>query len=49
MKRLVGRSRCEWDDNIKMELQKELDCVDWIQTTQDTGEWREFVKGEINL
>jgi hypothetical protein len=32
----IGKPRCRWDDNIKMELQ-EMGCggVDWIELAQD--------------
>ena len=48
-KMAVGRSRHGWGDNIKMYIQKGWEGVEWIQTTQDRGEWREFVKTEINI
>jgi len=47
-KMFVGRSRHECDDNIKMDLQKRWEGVEWLQTTQDKGEWREFVNIETN-
>jgi hypothetical protein len=35
-KRPLGRHRCIWDDNIKMDLQ-EVGCggMDWIELAQD--------------
>jgi hypothetical protein len=34
-KRPLGRHRCSWDDNIKMEhREKEWDDVDWIGLVQ---------------
>ena len=35
-KRPLGRSRCRWEDNIKMDLQ-EVGCggMDWIELAQD--------------
>ena len=35
-KRLLGRPRRRWEDNIKMDLQ-ELGCMDWIELAQDMG------------
>jgi hypothetical protein len=37
-KRLLGRPRCRWEDNIKMDLQ-ELGCgdIDWNEMAQDRG------------
>jgi hypothetical protein len=35
-KKLLGRSRCRWVDNIKMDLVAvELGGVEWIGLTQD--------------
>ena len=36
-KRLLGRPRCRWEDNIKVGLQ-EVGCGDmnWIELTQDS-------------
>jgi hypothetical protein len=35
-KKLLGRSRCRWQDNIKMDI-KDVGCeiVDWIQMDWD--------------
>jgi len=40
-KRPLGRCRCRWEDNIKMDLQ-EVGCggMDWIELTQDRDRWR---------
>jgi hypothetical protein len=40
-KRLLGRSRHRWVDNIRMDL-LELGCgyVDWIGLVQDRNWWR---------
>jgi hypothetical protein len=35
-KSLVGRSRCRWEDNIKMYLREiRIDGANWIQLAQD--------------
>jgi len=35
-KRPVGRSRCRWEDNIKMDLMEIwIDGANWIQLVQD--------------
>jgi hypothetical protein len=35
-KRLLGRPRRRWEDNIKMDLQEmELGGMDWIELAQD--------------
>jgi hypothetical protein len=39
-KRPLGRPRCRWVDNIKMDLLEiELGCVDWIGLAQDRYKW----------
>jgi hypothetical protein len=49
-KRPVGRTRCRWEDNIKMNLQ-EAGCgdMDWIELAQDRDRWRAIVNAVINL
>ena len=49
-KRPVGRSRCKWGDNIKMDLQ-EVGCgsMDWIDVAQDRDRWRALMNAAMNL
>ena len=49
-KRTLGRPRCRWEDNIKMDLQ-EVGCggMDWINMAQDRDRWRALVKAGMNL
>ena len=49
-KRPLGRPRCRWKDNIKMDLQ-EVGCggMDWIKLAQDRDRWLAFVNVEMNL
>ena len=49
-KRLLGRPRRRWEDNIKVDLQ-EIGCVgiDWIELAQDRDRWRAFVNAVMNL
>jgi len=49
-KRLLGRPRRKWEDNIKMDLQ-EVGCggMDWIELAQDRDGWRELVTAVMNL
>jgi hypothetical protein len=36
----MGRPRCRWEDNIKMDLQEVgLGCGDWIESAQDRDRW----------
>ena len=48
-KRLLGRARRRWEDNIKMALQ-EVECgfMDWIELTQDRDRWRALVNSVMN-
>jgi hypothetical protein len=49
-KRPLGRSRCRWIDNIKMDfLEIELGVVDWIGLAQDRYMWRALVTVVMNL
>jgi hypothetical protein len=43
-KRPLGRSRCSWEDNIKMDLQEVGgDHGDWMELAQDRERWRALV------
>jgi hypothetical protein len=46
----LGRSRCRWVDNIKMDL-LEIDWggVDWIGLAQDRDKRRALVNAVMNL
>ena len=49
-KRPLGRPRCRWKDNIKMDLQ-EVGCesMDWIDVAQDRDRWRAPVNAAMKL
>ena len=49
-RRLLGRPRLRWVDNIKMDLQ-EVGCgyMDWIGLAQDRDSWRTLVSAVMNL
>jgi hypothetical protein len=49
-KRPLGRPRCRWIDNIKMDLlAMGLGGVDWIGLAEDRYRWRVLVNIVINL
>jgi len=44
-KRPLGRPRCRWEYNIKMDLREiGIDEVNWIQLAQERVQWQAFVK-----
>jgi hypothetical protein len=49
-RRPLGRSRCRWVDNIKMDL-KEIgwDGVDWVDLARDSDQWRALVNTVMKL
>jgi hypothetical protein len=49
-KRSLGRPRCRWENDMKMDLQ-EVGCegMDWIDLAQDRGRWQELVNAGMNL
>jgi hypothetical protein len=49
-KRPLGRPRCRWEDNIKMDLQEVgWEGKGWIDLVQNRGEWRAVVNAAMNL
>ena len=50
IKRPLGRPRCIWENNIKMDL-KEVGCDprDWIALAEDSDQWRAYVRTVMNL
>jgi hypothetical protein len=49
-KRPVGRPRCRWEDNIKLDLREVgIDGMNWIQLSQDRFQWKAFVNTVMNL
>jgi hypothetical protein len=45
----LGRPRCRWEDNIKMDRQ-EVGCgvVDWTELAEDIDRWRALVNAVMN-
>ena len=49
-KRPLGRPRCRWEDNIKMELQEVGGgCGDWIELAEDRDRWWALVSTVMNF
>jgi len=49
-KRPMGRPRCRWEDNIKMDLQEVgFGGMDWIELAQDRDRWWALVNAVMNL
>ena len=49
-KRPLGRPRCRWEDNIKMDLwEVGGGCEDWMELAQDRDRWRALVGTVMNL
>jgi ribosome biogenesis protein Nip4 len=49
-KRLLGRPRRRWEDNIRMDLREiGWEVVDWIHLAQYKEQWRAVVNMVMNL
>jgi len=49
-KRPLGRTRCRWEDNIKVDFQEVGGgCGDWMELAQDRDRWRALVSTVMNL
>jgi hypothetical protein len=50
VKRPLGRTRCMWEDNIKLDLREiGIDGANWIRLAQDRVQWLAFVSMVMNL
>jgi hypothetical protein len=48
--RPLGRPRCRWEDNIKMDLRETgWGGMDWIDLAQDRDQWKALVNTVVNL
>jgi hypothetical protein len=48
-KRRLRRPRCEWKDNIEMDLKRNREKLDWIHLVQKRDKWRVLVYTVMNL
>jgi hypothetical protein len=49
-KRPLGRPRCRWEDNIKVDLQEVVcESMEWIDLAKDRDRWRALVNAVMNF
>ena len=49
-KRLLGRSRRRWQDNIRLDLEEIcVNAGNWVDSAQDRDYWRALVNAALNL
>ena len=49
-KRLLGRPRRRWEDNISMDLEEiGINDGNWVDSAQDRNYWRAIVNGALNI
>jgi hypothetical protein len=49
-KRPLGRPRCRWVDNIKMDFREIGSCgMGWIDLAQDRDKWKALVNMVMNV
>ena len=46
----LGRPRCRWEDNIKMDLEEVgRGCGNWMELAEDRDRWRALVSTVMNF
>ena len=49
-KRPLGRRRCRWEDNIRMDLEEiGINAGNWVDSAQDVDYWKALVNAALNL
>ena len=49
-KRPLGRPRCRWENNIKMDLEEiGINAGNWVDSAQDRDYWRALENAALNL
>jgi len=45
----LRRSRCRWEDNIKMEFSEVEGCMNWVEMVWDRNSWSTLVNAIMSL
>ena len=49
-KRPLGRPRCRWENNIKMDFEgRGINAGNWVDSAQDKDYWRALMNAALNL
>ena len=49
-KRPLGKSRCRWEDNIRIDLEEiGINTGNWVDSPQDKDYWRALINATLNL
>ena len=49
-KRLLGRPKRRWQDNIRMDLEEiGINAANWVDSAKDRTYWAAFVNAALNL
>ena len=49
-KRPLGRPRCRWEDNIRMDIEEiGINSGNWVDSAQDKDYWRALLNAALNL
>ena len=49
-KRPLGRPRCRWEDNIRVDLEEiGINAGNWVDSAQDSNYWSALVNAALNL
>ena len=48
-KRLIGRPRRRWEENIRMDIEEISINTNWVDSVQDRDCWRPLVNAALNL
>ena len=50
VKRPLGRSRCRWEDNIRIDLEEiGINAGNWVDSAKNRNYWSALVNAALNL